>query len=120
MKLAAALPRVSAGVIALAVVAVGSQAAGAPEVKRSPPTLRVASVQPLKVKGMRFVPHERVRVTLEGSGESATRRARASVTGSFVVSFAGGATCNGFSVRAAGNRGSRASLQFSSLLCPES
>ena len=115
---------VSAAAIVVASAAAGSagaEAAGTPSAKQPPrAAIALASVQPLKLKGTRFRARERVRVTIQGSGQSTTRELRASRAGSFVVAFPGADTCNGLSVRAAGDRGSRASFQFSSLLCPDS
>jgi len=103
----------------LAATAAASTSSGAenPLPKPSRPTLLPASLQPLKLKGARFAPRERVRVTVESLRGSATRQVRASANGSFVVSFSGVNPCDGLSVRAAGERGSRASLQLASALC---
>ena len=124
VKTTVALAVVSIAAILLVPAAVGADsgdAGGAPQAKRPPrPQLLPASLQPLKIKGTRFAAGERVRLTVEGAAGTAVRRVRANRAGSFVVSFAGTDPCNGLSVRAAGDRGSRASFQLSSLLCGDS
>ena len=105
--------------LAASVAASTSPGAENPPPKPSRPSLLPASLQPLKLKGARFASRERVRVTVETSRESATRRVRASASGSFVVSFSGVNACDGLSVRATGERGSHASLQLASTLCRE-
>jgi hypothetical protein len=74
---------------------------------------------PFKVKGMRFHAHERVRLTVTPStGDRIVRRIRATRRGTFVVSFPGVESCGGVSGVATGSRGSHASFQFSSVVCP--
>jgi hypothetical protein len=83
----------------------------------SKPALRVVAVKPLVVQGQRFLPRERVVVTLylrQYAGETVTRRAVAGRTGSFRVSF-GEETfdrCSAPFLRANGSRGSRAVLKL--------
>jgi hypothetical protein len=70
-------------------------------------------MKPLVVQGQRFLPQERVVVTLY-SGPTSGRRAVAGRTGSFRVNF-GEATydrCSTPFVRAVGRRGSRAVLKL--------
>lgn len=74
---------------------------------------------PFKVKGTGFHARERVRVTITPStADRVTRRVRATRKGTFAVSFPGVEACAGVSGAAAGSRGSRASFQFSALVCP--
>jgi hypothetical protein len=74
---------------------------------------------PFKVKGTGFHVRERVRLTVTPStGDRIVRRVRATRGGTFVVSFPGVESCAGVSGVATGNRGSHASFQFSSLVCP--
>jgi hypothetical protein len=76
------------------------------------------SLQPLTLKGNGFVPGERVQVSASTSGAKETRTAKANGSGSFTLSFSGKLdTCNGLTVTAVGNRGTRTSFQLSQLLC---
>jgi hypothetical protein len=76
--------------------------------------LRPATITPLRLQGTGFHAGERVRVTVTPStGEGVTRRARAGRHGSFTIGFPGIDPCGGLDGVARGNRGSRASFQFS-------
>jgi hypothetical protein len=102
----------------LAALAVGGPGAGA-QPERSAATLTPRSLDPLTLQGRGFKKRERVRVTVTpSSGEPITRRVRAKWGGSFSVRVDGVQACNGFEAVAVGRRGSRASMQFSALLCP--
>ena len=80
---------------------------------RGSATLSVKSMSPLVVVGQGFKPGESVRISGRG-----TKRARASNSGTFTVNLGGTADkCNGFTLVAVGSGGSRASLNFSQLLC---
>jgi hypothetical protein len=109
--------------IALAASAVGilgAAANGAPDGVTRKATLKLTRSAPLTVRGSRFVPRERVRVSVSGSRE-ATRRVTASAAGAFVVQFATFTfdRCNaGLSVVAVGSEGSRAGLKLPEMLCP--
>ena len=46
-----------------------------------------------------------------------TKQVRASATGTFTIRLRNVNPCNGFSVTAVGNKGSRTSVQYSQLLC---
>ena len=78
------------------------------------------SLDPLRVGGNGFKRRERVRVTVTptSADEGVTKRVRAKRDGSFSVTFKGVQACNGFEGVAVGRRGSRASFQFSALMCP--
>jgi hypothetical protein len=102
-------------------LAVGGSGAGAqPERSAERPTLTPRSLDPLQLQGRGFQKRERVRVTVTptSSGEALTKRVRAKRGGSFSVRFDGVQACNGFEGVAVGRRGSRASMQFSALICP--
>lgn len=75
------------------------------------PVVRIADTDPLVVRGVRFQASERVtlRVAIRG-GPQETRLIRATPRGSFTATFASlrVTTCDAFSVRAVGWRGSRA------------
>jgi hypothetical protein len=104
----------------LLMAALGWAGAGAAaHAERSRATLAPRSLDPLVLKGEGFKRRERVRVTLTPtSGDPLTKRFRAKRGGSFSVRFDGVQACNGFEAVAAGRRGSRASMQFSALICP--
>jgi hypothetical protein len=65
-----------------ALVAVATAAA------KAPPSLRLASMQPLSVKGRGFQPRERVRVTTVVGELRRVRVVRSTPAGAFVVTFA--------------------------------
>ena len=94
----------------------GAQPAGS--VARA--TLAPRSLDPLRVGGTGFRRRERVRVTVTPTSaeEGVTKRVRAKRDGSFSVTFNGVQACNGLEGVAVGRRGSRASFQFSALMCP--
>ncbi len=88
------------------------KAAPAPALRGSA-SLAVKSMRPVIVVGSGFKPRESVRIS--GMG---TKRVDASQGGRFTVNLGGAADkCNGFTLVAVGSRGSRASLNFSQLLC---
>jgi ABC-type sugar transport system substrate-binding protein len=73
---------------------------------------------PFRVRGSGFRAREAVRVTITPTGKRGiTRRVRASGRGTFTLAFAGIDSCGGVHGVAAGARGSRASFQFSSIMC---
>jgi hypothetical protein len=79
--------------------------------------IQPTSFAPLALKGTGFRPGENVTVTVVATTK-ATRRVRASGSGSFAVRLATGFDrCNGLTVSAVGDKGSRTSFQFSQLLC---
>lgn len=82
--------------------------------------LTVVQASPLTVRGVGFAPHERVRVTATVAA-TATRLSTASRAGAFVVRFTGVVipSCTGFSVRAFGASGTRATLRVPQLECPQ-
>jgi hypothetical protein len=105
-------------VLLMAALGLGGTGAGA-QPERSRATLTPRSLDPLVLRGDGFKRRERVRVTLTPtSGEPIAKRVRAKRRGTFAVRFDGVQACNGFEGVAVGRRGSRASLQFSALLCP--
>jgi hypothetical protein len=82
--------------------------------------LRVMSSAPLKVKGMGFASGERVLVRIRGKAVITRKRATASRSGVWVLSFPGLAyeRCSALIVTAVGNRGSRAGMKLPQPLCP--
>ena len=104
----------SLALLSLAAMPADAATADAARVAR----LRLEKLSPLTVIGDAFGKRERVRVTITPtSGAPATKRLRAKRSGTFVVRFPGVETCGGFEAVAVGRRGSRASLQFSSVGC---
>jgi hypothetical protein len=74
---------------------------------------------PFKVKGTGFHARERVRLTvMPSTGDRIVRRIRATRNGTFALSFPGVEACAGVRGVATGARGSHASFQFSSVVCP--
>jgi hypothetical protein len=81
--------------------------------------LSASGMDNLKVKGTGFHARERVRLTVTPStARRIVRHVRATSRGTFVVTIQGVAACAGVSGAATGNRGSHATFQFSSLVCP--
>ncbi|HET9286377.1 MAG TPA: hypothetical protein VFO26_02355 [Gaiella sp.] len=84
-------------------------------------SLELVSVDPVRVRGERFRPAERARVTARVEGRIAVAHARAGRRGGFIVAFPAGLTAGGCvaSVRlvAVGNRGSRATLALDHVAC---
>jgi hypothetical protein len=105
-------------VVAAALVSLLPASAGA-ESLAGKPALRLVSTSPLKIRGLRFVPKERVRVMVLEAG-SATKRVRADKRGTFVASFNETSVdrCSALSVLAVGSRGSRAEWKRPGPLCP--
>ncbi len=102
----------------LALAATGGGAAAQP-LRSDGATLTPSRLDPLVLGGSGFKRRERVRVTVTPtSGDRATKRVRAKRNGSFSVRFDGLEPCNGLEGVAVGRRGSRASFQFSALMCP--
>lgn len=75
--------------------------------------LTMKSMSPLTISGSGFKATERVRIT--GAG---TKTVTASRRGAFTTRLPGRDSC-GLTIVAVGSRGSRASLNFSKLLCVE-
>ena len=76
-------------------------------------------MSPLRIKGTGFAPGEHVRLTATAGSKKVTRTASAGQRGGFVVSLPLGSVdrCNGLTVVAKGDKGSRTSFRFSQLLC---
>jgi hypothetical protein len=85
------------------------------------PALKVRSLAPVMLVGERFRARERVVVRIETSGETRSRRLRASRLGAFVAQFPGAVVdrCNAdFRAVAVGSLGSRAEAKLPQLQCP--
>jgi hypothetical protein len=89
-----------------------------------PPALRLASTQPLTVRGVHFKSHERVRVTEHVGTAKRSKLIRATATGTFKVTFAGSTAIDpcleSVSFTAVGGRGSAAALKLPQRACPPS
>jgi hypothetical protein len=74
------------------------------------PAIRPVKTSPLQAHGVRFKPHERVRVRLESPTITATRRIVVGAGGTFTATFTGIAVdrCLGYSLSAVGSLGDRA------------
>jgi len=80
--------------------------------------LTASGNDPLKVRGSGFHSHERVRLTITPmTAKRVVRYVRATKRGTFATSFSHMEACAGVTGVAAGNRGSHASFQLSSVLC---
>lgn len=108
-------------------VAVGCSALGlaVPAVAAGPvPALRLITTQPLTVRGVHFKSHERVRVTQHVDTSKRTKLVRATVTGTFKVTFAVPTAIDpcleSVRVTAVGARGSEAALKLPQRACPPS
>jgi hypothetical protein len=101
----------------LVLVPVGAAAHGTAAGKAK---LRVMSSSPLKVKGTGFASGERVLVRVRGKGTFMRKRATASRSGVWVLSFPGlvRERCSGLIVTAVGSQGSRAGMKLPQPLCP--
>jgi hypothetical protein len=78
-----------------------------------------AGLSPPAVKGSGFKPGENVTVRLVDGAAKATRRVKADSKGAFLVRLQNDYDrCNGMTVIAVGDKGSKATFQLSELLCP--
>jgi hypothetical protein len=95
--------------LAALLLVVAAPAGGA----QSKPTLRLASVQPLRVTGTHFVARERVRITVQ-AGLVWHRKVRATRTGRVQATFPATHVdrCNGLIVVARGGHGDQAVLKL--------
>ena len=79
--------------------------------------LMPSSLTPPSLKGTGFKPGENVTVKIV-DGLKATRRVKASASGSFTVRLAARTDrCGGMTAIAVGDKGSRASFQFAQVMC---
>ena len=118
--------RLAAAIVAVALLAAAAAAFARPSAGPRHPSaaatrravLIARSVTPFRVSGARFLPGERVRVTVTPTGAMGiVRRVTASRRGTFVLAFRGVHVCAGVSGKAIGNRGSRAAFSLSSIMC---
>jgi hypothetical protein len=74
------------------------------------PAIRPLKTSPLQARGVRFKPHERVRVRVVSPTLTATRRIVVGAGGTFTATFAGVVVdrCLGYSLSAVGSLGDRA------------
>jgi hypothetical protein len=109
----------AAFVAALVLAAGGDGRAPAAAAAHHRAVLTPLTGDPFRVRGARFRPHERVRVTVTPTGGSPiVRRVRASARGRFVLAFPGlMVACRGVKGVAVGSRGSRAAFALLSVRC---
>jgi hypothetical protein len=106
-----------AAAIALAVLLAASAAVATAATTRRA-VLVARSVTPFRVSGSRFIPGERVRVTVRPTGGARiVRHVTASRRGRFVLVYHGVHVCAGVSGRAVGRRGSRAAFSQGAIMC---
>ena len=100
--------------VALALVAVAAASA-------APPKLTVTSQDRFTVRGVRFHPGERVLVVVAAASLRASKRLRAGTAGGFTAQFPAVqfSTCETYTVRATGDRGSQAILRVRPPECPQ-
>jgi hypothetical protein len=82
------------------------------------PALELASTDPLRIRGEHFRAYERVRLLAWVDGRKHVLLARAGRRGGFVVAIRTSVTPCNVTVRAVGERGSRAELAFDHVICP--
>jgi hypothetical protein len=118
------MPRACAAALIAVLAVVGTSVASGAVASRTAPEAAARAVlapvagTPFRVRGSRFRPSERVRVTVTPAGRAGiVRRIRASRRGTFVLAFRGLQACRGVHGTARGSRGSRAAFQFSSVRC---
>ena len=118
--------RVAAAIVVVALLAVAAAAFArpsartpdAPSVTARRAVLIARSVMPFRVSGARFLPGERVRVTVTPTGGAGiVRRVTASRRGTFVLAYRSVHVCAGVSGKAVGSRGSRAAFSLSAIMC---
>jgi hypothetical protein len=104
------------GTLVLAIAPAGTAADQRGEAR---PSLRLVGGPSLTVRGARFVPGERVKITVT-LGQRLVKEASADGRGSFSVRFRTSFDRCSSSLRAlaVGNRGSRAAVKLPELMCP--
>jgi hypothetical protein len=107
--------------LALSLGLLGTAASGGGETSSGKATLKLQRTAPLTLRGARFVPAERVVVSVRGNRRQ-TKRVTANDRGVFVVTFPRVTydRCDALRALAVGSRGSRAGLKTPPLLCPPS
>lgn len=86
--------------------------------QKGKPRILAAGLSPLVIKGTGFVAGENVTVRMVDGAVKAKRVTKASAQGAFTVRLAIPANrCNGMTVTAVGDKGSRTSFQFAEFLC---
>lgn len=103
---------------------VSALAAALPGAAPARPALRVLDLEPLTVRGVRFEPRERVRLTVtHTTGVTSGKYVRARWSGRFTAFFSTlevDRCAGGLTARARGQLGSRATAKLPQLQCPPS
>ena len=119
----------AAALVVSATMGAGTLVPGSDEVKKKPggslalpadgkARILPTGLAPPTLKGTGFKPGENVTVQVRDNAAPAKKRVRAGSNGSFTIRLAAQADrCNGMTVTAVGDQGSRASFQLSELLC---
>ena len=113
--------RVAAALIVLALtLGVAELADGARQRPDRGAKLTVLTMQPVTLRGTRFLAAEKVRLTVVAGGDRFVRRTTATSSGSFVQRFPAitGDRCNRLLAVAVGSRGSRATIKPFQPACP--
>ena len=108
-------------VIVITLLVVVPAGAGSGSSLRAKPALKLVSMQPLTVRGLRFDRTERVLVRVLAP-KRATKRVSATRAGTFVARFTSVSLdrCSALMVVAVGSKGARASLKGPQPVCPPS
>jgi hypothetical protein len=86
--------------------------------QKGKPRILAAGLSPLVIKGTGFVPGENVTVRMVDGAAKAKQVTKASAQGAFTVRLTTRADrCNGMTVIATGDKGSRTAFQFAEFLC---
>lgn len=86
--------------------------------QKGKPRILAAGLSPLVIKGTGFAPGENVTVRMVDGAVKTKRATKASAQGSFTVRLTAPANrCNGMTVIAVGDKGSRTAFQFAEFLC---
>jgi hypothetical protein len=105
--------------LAVSVTLLSAAAAGA---AKSPPTLRIITLEPVHVTGRHFRPYERVRLAASSNGVTVRRTLRTTRSGAFAATFVQleipDRCSTDLLVQAVGGRGSRAVAKLPQLQCP--
>jgi hypothetical protein len=111
-----------AALLAVLALALAPPGAAASPSAAPAPSLRFLDLTPALVRGARFAPGERVRVTLRAGTDRRVRTIRAAARGGFTVNFGRlreQDRCSGLvSIAAVGARGDRAFYRLPAMACP--
>lgn len=112
---------VLSALVALAGAAVVGVSWAASDRDAAAPRIALLDTDPVSVRGTNFKSAERVQVEVVAGNKKVTRSATGSTTGAFTMRMAGidPNACQGFSITATGNKGSRATFKRAPGQCPD-